>query len=115
MEPGIPRVQIAQRSQISPCPQQSVLNGILSATVVAEDEVGDAFEPRERQLHQLGEGVEIPILGSHNVDNDVMDQIWQRYLESMPDPSVRRRFMITAAAAFDFSLLAYRMAATPAT
>lgn len=33
------------------------------------------------------------ILGSHGVDNDVMDQIWQRYLESMPDLSVRKRFI----------------------
>lgn len=33
------------------------------------------------------------ILGGANVGGDVMDQIWQRYLESMPDLSTRKRFI----------------------
>ncbi|KQV27850.1 hypothetical protein ASC97_05660 [Rhizobium sp. Root1203] len=33
------------------------------------------------------------ILGGAGVGNDVMDQIWQRYLESMPDLSARKRFI----------------------
>ncbi|MCI9865519.1 PLxRFG domain-containing protein [Rhizobium skierniewicense] len=33
------------------------------------------------------------ILGGSNVGGDVMDQIWQRYLESMPDLSARKRFI----------------------
>ncbi|MDB5553297.1 MAG: family helicase, partial [Rhizobium sp.] len=33
------------------------------------------------------------ILGNANVGEDVMDQIWQRYLESMPDLSTRKRFI----------------------
>ncbi|WP_262525588.1 PLxRFG domain-containing protein [Agrobacterium tumefaciens] len=33
------------------------------------------------------------ILGGANVNSDVMDQIWQRYLESMPDLSTRKRFI----------------------
>ncbi|KQZ96841.1 hypothetical protein ASD74_06180 [Rhizobium sp. Root564] len=33
------------------------------------------------------------ILGGANIGGDVMDQIWQRYLESMPDLSTRKRFI----------------------
>ncbi|EHK57736.1 PLxRFG domain-containing protein [Allomesorhizobium alhagi] len=33
------------------------------------------------------------ILGGANVDSSVMDQIWQRYLETMPDLSTRKRFI----------------------
>lgn len=33
------------------------------------------------------------ILGGANVSDDVMDQIWQRYLETMPDLSIRKRFI----------------------
>ena len=33
------------------------------------------------------------ILGGAGVGNDIMDQIWQRYLESMPDLSARKRFI----------------------
>jgi len=33
------------------------------------------------------------ILGSANVDGSVMDQIWQRYIQTMPDLSTRKRFI----------------------
>lgn len=33
------------------------------------------------------------ILGGAGVDSSVMDQIWQRYLETMPDLSTRKRFI----------------------
>ncbi|GLQ09259.1 hypothetical protein GCM10007913_11910 [Devosia yakushimensis] len=33
------------------------------------------------------------ILGEAGVDGDVMDMIWQRYLETMPDLSARKRFI----------------------
>jgi N12 class adenine-specific DNA methylase len=33
------------------------------------------------------------LLGAGNADPDLMDQIWQRYLETMPDLSMRKRFI----------------------
>jgi hypothetical protein len=33
------------------------------------------------------------ILGGAGVDGEIMDQIWQRYLESMPDLSTRKRYI----------------------
>ena len=49
-------------------------------------ELREAMDPRI--LAEIDE-----ILGTSGVHEDVMDQIWQRYLESMPDLSTRKRFI----------------------
>ena len=63
IEPGVPRVRITQRAQVPPGHQQCVLDGILGAVGIAKDEAGDAIQPAERCLHQLREGIEVPVPG----------------------------------------------------
>lgn len=50
------------------------------------DDIRKAMDPRI--VAEIQE-----ILGGAGVDESVMDQIWQRYLDSMPDLSTRKRFI----------------------
>ena len=62
-EPGVPGIRVTECAQIPPGEEERILEGILGAMRVAEDEVGDALEPRRGCLHQLCEGIEIAGLG----------------------------------------------------
>lgn len=64
-------------------PNATVETGVLDS---AGTSVREAMDPR-----LVGE-IET-ILTKSGVDGAVMDQIWQRYLESMPDLSTRKRFI----------------------
>lgn len=63
-------------------PDEKIETGVLSN----KQEVRDGMDPR------LMADV-ASILGGANVSDEVMDQIWQRYLETMPDLSIRKRFI----------------------
>lgn len=63
-------------------PSATIETGMLSN----KSEVEGAIDPRF--VVEIEE-----ILGDAAVDDEVRDQIWQRYLESMPDMSARKRFI----------------------
>ncbi len=63
-------------------PQASVTTGVLSNST----ELRNAMDPRI--VAEI-----TTILGKANVEMDVMDAIWQRYLATMPDLSIRKRFI----------------------
>ncbi len=67
---------------------QKAYPGAKQQTGVMENgnELRAAMDPRV--LAEIDE-----ILGGSGIDSTVMDQIWQRYLESMPDLSTRKRFI----------------------
>ena len=53
------RSGIPQRGQITPGPQERVLDGVLGLIGIPEDERGGAVEARDRRGCQHGEGVMI--------------------------------------------------------
>ncbi|MRX32796.1 PLxRFG domain-containing protein [Aminobacter sp. MDW-2] len=63
-------------------PTAKVETGVMESS----GELRNAMDPR--MVAEIEE-----LLGGANVDATVMDQIWQRYLESMPDLSARKRFI----------------------
>ncbi len=58
-EPGVPGVRITERADMPPCQQERILDRILGAIRVAQDEVGDAEQPGMRCPHQLGVGIDV--------------------------------------------------------
>ena len=58
-EPGVPGVRITERANMAPGQQERILDRILGAIRVAQDEVGDAEQPRMRCPHELGVGIDV--------------------------------------------------------
>ena len=61
MHPGIELVGIAQRGQITPGPDERVLDGVLGLFDIPEHEPGGAIQAGDRGACQLGEGVMIAL------------------------------------------------------
>ena len=59
VEPGVEASGTAQRGQVSPCPDERLLDGVLGLVGVAKDEPGGSIEPEDRGSCKLGEGVMI--------------------------------------------------------
>ena len=58
-KPGVPGIGVTECAHVPPREEKRILEGILGTMRIAEDELGDAFEPRRRYLHQLCEGIEV--------------------------------------------------------
>ena len=61
MEPGIEPVGVAQARQVSPCPEERLLDRVARELRVPEDEPGRRVQPREGQVDERGEGVMIAL------------------------------------------------------
>ena len=61
VEPGVEAIGVAQRGQITPGPDERVLDGVLGLFRVPEDEPGGGIQPGDRGACQLGEGVMIAL------------------------------------------------------
>ncbi len=59
MEPGVPRVGVAERAHAPPGGDERFLHRVLGAVPVAEDEGGDGVLARRRRSHQAGERLEV--------------------------------------------------------
>ena len=59
MQPGVEPFRVAQRGQITPGPDQCVLDRVLGLFGIPEHEPGGGVQPRDRGACQLGEGVMI--------------------------------------------------------
>src|SRR3954451_10763652 len=59
VEPGVEAVWAAQRGQVTPGPDERLLDGVLGLVGIAQDEPGGGIQPEERGACQLGEGVMI--------------------------------------------------------
>lgn len=66
MEPGIPGTGITQCAEVPPGQEEGILDRVLGAIPIAKDEASDAGEPVERELHQLREGIEVPVPGPYD-------------------------------------------------
>jgi hypothetical protein len=64
IQPGVPRVGVPKRADVPPGEDQRVLDRILGAVTVAEDQVGDAMQPGIRGSHQDRERLVVAGLGS---------------------------------------------------
>ena len=59
VEPGVEAVGTAQRGQVTPGPDERLLDGVLGLVGVAQDEPGGGIQPEDRGACQRGEGVMI--------------------------------------------------------
>ena len=59
MQPVVDPIGIAERREVAPRPDVGILDGIASELGGAQDQTGDRFEPADRRLDELGEGVMI--------------------------------------------------------
>ena len=59
VEPGVETVGAAQRGQVTPGPDERLLDGVLGLVGIAQDEPGGGIQPEERGACQRGEGVMI--------------------------------------------------------
>jgi hypothetical protein len=64
VEPGIPRIRIPESSNVAPGQLERLLDRVLGAFRVTEDEPGDGVQPGKRRSHQDGERVVLTCLGS---------------------------------------------------
>src|SRR4249920_3890954 len=59
VEPGVEAVGAAQGGQVTPGPDERLLDGVLGLVGVAQDEPGGGIQPEDRGACQRGEGVMI--------------------------------------------------------
>ena len=59
VEPGVEPIGVAQRGQVTPGPDERLLDGVLGLVGIAQDEPGGSVQPEERGACQRGEGVMI--------------------------------------------------------
>jgi succinyl-CoA synthetase beta subunit len=57
MEPGVETIGAAQCGQVTPGPDERLLDGVLCQVGIAQDEPGGSVQPEDRGACQLGEGV----------------------------------------------------------
>jgi hypothetical protein len=62
-DPGIEAFWVAEASQVTPGPEQRLLDGIARELAVAEDQTGSRVQPRDGPANELGEGVMIALPG----------------------------------------------------
>jgi hypothetical protein len=63
-KPGIEPVRIAETRQVTPGPDECLLDRVARELRVAEDQSGRRVQPRERRVDESGEGVMIASLRS---------------------------------------------------
>ena len=80
-----------------PCQEEGVLHRILGAIGVAQDEVGDAEQPRMRCLHELGVGIDVSahrpfdqrsLHGRHRFGAKHISALSHTRSRRMPEPAV---------------------------
>ena len=59
MQPVVDAIWVAERREVAPRPDVGILDGVASELRVAQDQTGDRFEPADRRLDEVGEGVMI--------------------------------------------------------
>ena len=59
VEPGVEAVGAAQCGQVTPGPDERLLDGVLGLIGIAQDEPGGSVQPEDRGACQRGEGVMI--------------------------------------------------------
>src|SRR6476659_1884170 len=59
VEPGVEAVGAAQGGQVTPGPDERLLDGVLGLVWIAQDEPGGGIQPEDRGACQRGEGVMI--------------------------------------------------------
>jgi hypothetical protein len=59
VEPGFPRVGVAEGAQVPPSRDERLLDRVLGAVAVAEDEGGDGVLTVEGDANELGEGLAV--------------------------------------------------------
>ena len=59
VEPGVEAVGAAQCGQVTPGPDERLLDGVLGLVGIAQDEPGGGIQPEDRGACQHGEGVMI--------------------------------------------------------
>ena len=59
VKPGVEAVGVAQRGQITPGPDERLLDGVLGLVGIAQDQPGGGVQPEDRGACQRGEGVMI--------------------------------------------------------
>ena len=79
--PGVEAIRIPKGGQITPDPDERVLDGVLSLFGVTEDEVGDGSQLGDRGACQLSEGVMIaPLRSLHEVSLHLAPWRWRGHL-----------------------------------
>ena len=61
VEPGVEPVRAAQRGQVTPGPDERLLDGVLGLVGIAQDEPGGGIQSEDRGACQRGEGVMIAL------------------------------------------------------
>ena len=78
MQPGIEASRVPQRGQITPGPDQRVLDGVGGLLRIPKDEPGGGIQPGDRGACQLGEGVMIASPRSlHEVSLHLAPRRWR--------------------------------------
>jgi hypothetical protein len=68
VEPGVEAIGAAQRRQVTPGPDERLLDGVLGLVGVTQDEPGGRIQPEDRGACQHGEGVMIaPSCSLHEI------------------------------------------------
>jgi hypothetical protein len=62
-EPRVESIDVAQATQLPPCPDEGVLDSVLGAIDIAKDEEGGSVESVDRPARKRGEGVVVPADG----------------------------------------------------
>ncbi len=83
MEPGVPRVRVAESAHVPPSRDERLLDRVLGAVAVAKDERGDGVLTVHRRPRQVGERVAVPGPGpfdelSLHATTDVSRLMWPR-------------------------------------
>ena len=66
VEPGLEALEVAQRGQVPPAPDERLLDGVLRLVGVTEDEACGGIQSTDRGACQHGEGVMIAPLRPHH-------------------------------------------------
>ena len=69
VQPGVPCLGIAKSANVAPGQHERLLDRVLGAIRIPEDELGGAMQTASRRTHQLGECLVIAVPGSlHELD-----------------------------------------------
>ena len=66
MQPGGEPIRVPQPTKITPCQDQRLLDRILRQVAVAEHELRDVEQARDRLFRQSPEGIPVATLGTLN-------------------------------------------------
>ena len=79
VQPGIETIDVTQRGQVPPAPDERLLDGILCSIGIPEDESRSGIKPADRRASEHGEGVMIALLrSSHEIPLHGSPQLRER-------------------------------------